>query len=64
MNERIAPDNKWLTNATVENEADRIFAKKVSGYGDLDSIYREASQEEKDKWEEEYNDINEQEEQL
>ena len=54
MKERTAKKGKWLTNATVENEAERIFVKKVAGYGDLDNLFRDATQEEKDKWEAEH----------
>ena len=54
MKERIAKENQWLTNATLDNEAERIFVKKVSGYGDLDALFRDATQEEKDKWEAEH----------
>lgn len=65
MKERIAKENQWLTNTTVENEAERIFVKKVSGYGDLDNLFTEWSEEQKAEWEREHpRDINEQEEQL
>lgn len=54
MKERIAKENQWLTNATVENEAERIFVKKVAGYGDLDNLFTEWSEEQKAEWEREH----------
>lgn len=44
----------WLTQATLENEDDRLFVKKVCGFGDLSALYTEWSDEQKAKWEEEH----------
>ena len=55
----------WLTQATLDNEDERQFWKAVASYGPLN--VRDATQEEKDKWDAEHPaeiDINEQEEQL
>ena len=54
MKERIPSAGYWLTQATIENEAERIFVKKVSGYGDLDNLFTEWSEEQKAEWEEEH----------
>lgn len=54
MNERIAQDGFWLTQANIEDEASRTFAKKVCGYGDLDSLFTEWSDEQKAEWEREH----------
>lgn len=54
MKERIAKDGFWLTQATIEDEASRTFARKVCGYGDLDSLFVEWSDEQKAEWEAEH----------
>lgn len=47
-----AKDGMWLTQATLENEDERGFWKAVSSYGQLN--LRDATQEEKDKWDAEH----------
>lgn len=54
MKERIAQEGFWLTQANLEDEASRTFAKKVCGYGDLDSIFVEWSDKQKAEWEAEH----------
>lgn len=54
MKERIATEGKWLTEASLENEESRTFAKKVSGYADLDSLFVEWTDAQKIEWEEIY----------
>lgn len=54
MKERIAQAGFWLTQATIEDEASRTFARKVCGYGDLDSLFVEWSDEQKAEWEAEH----------
>ena len=54
MKERIANNGFWLTQANVEDEASRTFARKVCGYGDLDSLFVEWSDEQKKEWEQEH----------
>lgn len=54
MKERIAQEGFWLTQANLEDEANRLFSKKVCGYGDLDNIFAEWSDEQKAEWEREH----------
>lgn len=54
MRERIAQEGFWLTQANIEDEASRTFARKVCGYGDLDSLFTEWSDEQKAEWEREH----------
>ena len=56
MNERIAQEGFWLTEANIEDEASRTFAKKVCGYGDLDSLFTEWSNSQKEEWESQHSD--------
>lgn len=51
MNTRIAQDGMWLTQATIDDEAGRTFAKEVSGFGDLDALFIEWTDEQKTEWE-------------
>jgi hypothetical protein len=51
-NEMKAKEGMWLTQATLDNEDERQFWKAVSSYGPLN--VRDASQEEKDKWDAEH----------
>lgn len=62
MKERIAKAGFWLTQATLAENEERQFWTKVSGYGDLDNLFTEWSDEQKAEWEREHpRDINEQE---
>lgn len=54
MKERIAQEGFWLTQANIEDEASRTFARKVCGYGDLDSLFVEWSNSQKAEWEREH----------
>lgn len=54
MKERIAQDGFWLTQAKIEDEAFRTFARKVCGYGDLENIFTEWSDSQKAEWEREH----------
>ena len=53
MNEKIAQEGSWLTQATLREGEYRIFIKKVTGSGDLDSIFVEWTDEQKEEWENE-----------
>ena len=44
----------WLTNATIDDENNRIFAHEVAGYGDLDALFTEWTDEQKEQWEAEH----------
>ena len=54
MNERIAQEGFWLTQATLAEDEQRQFWTSVSGYGDLDSLFVEWSDEQKAEWESEH----------
>jgi len=54
MNTRQATTGNWLTQSHIENEDERIFVKNVSGFGDLDNIFTEWSDEQKAEWEKEH----------
>ena len=54
MKERIATEGMWLTQATLSNENERLFVKKVCGFGDLDALYTEWTDEQKEQWEDEH----------
>ena len=56
MKERVAQDGYWLTQSSIEDEQSRTFARKVAGYGDLDSLFVEWTDEQKSAWEKEYLD--------
>lgn len=63
MKERIAQEGNWLTQANLAENEERQFWTKVSGYGDLDNLFTEWSDEQKAEWEREHpREINEQEE--
>jgi hypothetical protein len=56
MKERItSQEYMWLTQANLEDEAQRSFFKKVAGYGDLETLFTEWTDEQKSAWEEEHN---------
>ena len=50
-NERIAPEGFWLTQATLNEDEQRIFVKKVCGFADLDTVFILFSDSEKVQWE-------------
>lgn len=54
MKERIAKAGDWLTQATLAENEERQFWTKVSGYGDLDTLFTEWSEEQKARWKEEH----------
>ena len=54
MKTRKANNGYWLTQAELENESERMFWKEVSGYGDIDNIFTEVSDEYKAQWEQEH----------
>lgn len=54
MKERIAQAGFWLTQASIEDESNRTFATRVCGYGDLDNLFTEWSEEQKARWEAEH----------
>lgn len=56
MNERTANEGFWLTQATLADERTRTFGKKVAGFGDLDALFTEWSDEQKAAWEAEHPD--------
>lgn len=54
MKERIATEGMWFTQATLSNENERFFVKRVCGFGDLDALYIEWSNKHKEQWEGEH----------
>lgn len=54
MNTRKAPKGKWLTQATLDSEDNRIFVKEVSGFGDLDALFTLYTDSQKAEWEEQH----------
>lgn len=54
MKTRTANENKWLTQATLDNEEERIYTKSVSGDGEIEDAWVEADDEEKNTWEARY----------
>lgn len=53
----------WLTQATLESEESRTFATEACGFGNLDELFTEWTDEQKEEWErehpvEEVNDAN------
>lgn len=54
MKERIAQEGMWLTQATLEDESTRTFARRVAGYGDLDALFTEWTDKQKAAWEAEH----------
>lgn len=54
MNKRKASEGMWLTQSQLTEEEGRIFVKEVAGYGDLDNLFTEWSDEQKTQWEEEH----------
>lgn len=56
MKERIAQEGYWLTQATIDDESSRTFAHKVAGFGDLDSLFAEWTDEQKEQWESEHHE--------
>jgi len=54
MKERIATEGMWLTQAILSNENERLFVKKVCGFGDLNTLYTEWTDEHKEQWEDEH----------
>lgn len=54
MNTRIPSAGYWLTQATLAEDEQRQFWTSVSGYGDLDSLFTEWSDSQKEEWEREH----------
>lgn len=54
MKERIANEGMWLTQANLEDETARTFFKECAGFGNLDELFIEVSDEYKQEWEEEH----------
>lgn len=52
--ELIAKEGYWLTQATIAEYEERQFWTSVSGYGDLDSLFTEWSDSQKETWEAEH----------
>jgi hypothetical protein len=55
MNTRKARKNKWLTQAELNEGEERIFVKELSGFGNLDELFTEWSNTQKNKWQENNN---------
>ena len=55
MNTRKARKNKWLTQAELNDGEERIFVKELSGFGNLDELFTEWTNTQKNKWEENNN---------
>lgn len=53
MNTRKAKEGAWLTQIELDNEDSRTFVKALSTFGSIDN-WRDATQEEKDKWDAEH----------
>lgn len=51
MNEKIAQEGYWLTQSNLIDEYDRIFNKKIAGFGNLNSMFEEWTDEQKTQWE-------------
>jgi hypothetical protein len=54
MKERIAQEGFWLTQASLDNENNRTFVRRVCGFGDLDNLFTEWSDSQKAEWEKEH----------
>ena len=54
MKKRTATTGHWLTQATLADESSRIFVHEVAGYGDLDSLFTEWTDAQKEAWEAEH----------
>lgn len=52
MKEIVAKENMWLTNKTIDNEENRVFAKKVLT-PNVD-LWVETTDEYKKEWEDKY----------
>ena len=52
IRELIAKEGQWLTQAVLADENERIYAKRLLT-PNVD-LWRDATQEEKDKWDEEH----------
>lgn len=54
MKERIAQEGFWLTQANLTEGEERQFWTKVSGFGDLYTLFTEWSNSQKAEWEAEH----------
>lgn len=54
MNTRTASEGKWFTQSSLEEEQNRIFVKQVVGFGDLDTLFTEWTEDEKSAWEKQH----------
>lgn len=52
MTELIAKEGYYLTQKEIDNEDNRLFVRAVKGANATQEFWREASQSEKDKWDE------------
>ena len=51
MNTRKASKGMWLTQATLESEESRTFATEACGFGNLDELFTEWTDDQKTEWE-------------
>ena len=54
MKTRKANNGYWLTQAELIDGETRCFWRKVSGYGDIENLFTEWSDEQKAEWEKEH----------
>lgn len=57
--EITAKEGMYLTQNVLEDENNRIFVKKISGYNIKAEDWRDATEEEKRQWEEEHKPLEE-----
>lgn len=51
MKKKEAPAGYWFTQSAIDNEENRIFRKRIAGFGDLDVIFELWSDSQKQEWE-------------
>ncbi len=51
MRERIAQEGYWLTQSEIGDERSRTFAKKVAGFGNIDDLFIQWTDSQKQQWE-------------
>lgn len=54
MKKRIAPEGCWLTQATLNEDESRFFARKACGFGNLKERFILWTDEQKEQWEAEH----------
>lgn len=55
IHEIVSKDDMWLTQATtLEDDANRIFVKRIAGFNVKAEDWRDATDAEKEQWEREH----------